>query len=165
MAFNRYILLWKTSIIDVWLAYKSFLSRISTLINYTMWSSNLLSAPSSFFFLSAPAFFIVQVFQNPDFSGSRFFWDQVFKGPDFFWVRVSLGPGFSWSGSRIWVQVLEVANQNSFVFNKIYFHYITFFHDIKIYFYSIKINLYSIKYIFIISLFIMTSKYSFLQSK
>ena len=42
---------------------------------------------------------------------------------------------------------------NNFVFNKRYFHYISFFHDINIYFHSIKTNLYSTKYIFIISPF------------
>ena len=78
------------------------------LINYVMWSSNI------FFFLhpaisrafhspgfSEPRFFRVQVFQGPGFSGSRFFRVQVFQGPD---------PG-SGSGSRVWVQVSEVANQ------------------------------------------------------
>ena len=80
------------SIIDVRLAYKSFLSRFSMLINYTMWSSNLFCCIQLF-----PSFFWVQVFLGPDFSGFRFFWVQVFQGS---------GPG---SGSRAWIQVLEVA--------------------------------------------------------
>ena len=97
------------------------------LINYTMWSSNLFFCIQSF-----PAFFIVHNFQSPDFSGSRFFSVQVFQDPDFsgsrfFLVHVfldpgfsgsiffrihvqDLGPGFSGSGSKVWVQVLEVAN-------------------------------------------------------
>ena len=56
---------------------------------------------------------------------------------------------------------------NNFVFNKTYFHYITFFHDIKIYFHSIKTNLYSIKYIFIISPFFpwYQNIFSFSQNK
>ena len=79
------------------------------LINHTMWSSNLF-----FFFLLFPAFFIVEVFQSPGFSGSRFFRVQVFQstvfsGPRFFRVQIFQGPGFSGSGSRVWVQVLEVA--------------------------------------------------------
>ena len=85
------------------------------LINYTMWSSNLFCCIQLF-----PALFIVQDFQGPDFSGSRFFWVPVFPSPGFsssrfFWVQVFLGPGFS--GSRIFrarVQVLEV----SFFMNK-----------------------------------------------
>ena len=82
MACNRYILSWKTSIIDVRLAYKSFLSRFSMLINYTMWSSNLFCCIQLF-----PTFFIVQDFQicqGLGFSESRIFWVQVFQG---------LGPG------------------------------------------------------------------------
>ena len=39
-------------------------------------------------------------FQGPGFSESRFFRVQVFQGP-----------GFSGSGSRVWVQVLEIANK------------------------------------------------------
>ena len=59
-----------------------------------MWSSNLFCCIQLF-----PAFFIVQVFQNPDFSGSGFFWIQVFQGPGFsgskfFRLRVQvIGPG------------------------------------------------------------------------
>ena len=67
-----------------WLA--SFLSRFSMLINYTIWSSNLFFCIRLF-----PAFFIVQNFQSPDFSRSRFFRVQ------FFWVQVFLGPGCSGS--------------------------------------------------------------------
>ena len=70
------------SIIDVRLAYKSFLSRFSMLINYTMWSSNLFCCIQLF-----PTFFIVQDFQicqGLGFSESRIFWVQVFQG---------LGPG------------------------------------------------------------------------
>ena len=60
------------------------------LINYTMWSSNLL-------FLH-PA--VSRVFHSPGFSGSRFFRVQIFLGPGFsgstfFRVRVQgLGPRF-----------------------------------------------------------------------
>ena len=68
------------------------------LINYTMWSSNL------FFFFSHPA--VSRVFYSPGFSETRFFRVQVFR------VQVFLSPGFQGpgpeSGSRIWVQVLEV---------------------------------------------------------
>ena len=48
----------------------------------------------------------------PGFSGSRFFRVQVFQGPGFsgskFFRVQDPGPG-SRSGSRVWVQVLEVA--------------------------------------------------------
>ena len=44
MSFNRYILSWKTSFLNVRLVCKSFISRFSILINYAMWSSNLFSA-------------------------------------------------------------------------------------------------------------------------
>ena len=52
-------------------------------------------------------------------------------------------------------------NQNKFVLNKIYYHCITFFHDIKIYFYSIKINLYSVKKYFYHITFSRSSKIYF----
>ena len=48
------------------------------------------------------SFFRAQVFQGPDFSESRFFRAQVFQDP-----------GFSGSGSRVWVQVLEVAQKDA----------------------------------------------------
>ena len=51
---------------------------------------------------SGSRFFRVQVFQSPGFSGSRFLRVQVFQGP---------GPG-----SRVRVQVLEVAVLFTFVF-------------------------------------------------
>ena len=98
--------MWKTSIIDARLAYKSFLGRFSTLINYTMWSSN-------FFFCIwlFPAFFIVQNFHSPDFSESSFFRVQVFlipgfSGSRFFRVQFFQGPGFSGSESRGRIQSL-----------------------------------------------------------
>ena len=81
-----------------WFAYKSLLSRFSVLINYNMWSSNHFSTSSRFPRFTGSRFFRVQVFQGPGFSRSRFSWVQVFHGP-----------GFSGSGSRVWVQVLEVA--------------------------------------------------------
>ena len=95
MAFNRQILLWKTSIINVRLAYKSFISRFLTSINYTMLSFNLFFCIQLF-----PTFFIFQVFQSPDFSGPKYFRVQVFQGPGFFesrffWVQVFQSPGFS----------------------------------------------------------------------
>ena len=71
-----------------------------------MWSSDLFFCIQLF-----PTFFTVQVFQSPDFSGSRFSRVQVFQGPGFsesrfFWVQVFQGPGFS--GSRFfWVQVFQ----------------------------------------------------------
>ena len=79
-------------------------SVISMLINFTMWSSNF------FFFCIqlSPAFLIVQVFQSPGFSGSSFSRVQVFLSPSFSGSRVFQGPGPG-SGSRVWVQVLEVA--------------------------------------------------------
>ena len=63
---------------------------------------------------SEPRFFRIQVFQGSGFSDYSFFRAQVFQGPDFsgsrfFRVQAFLGPGFSGSGSRVWVQVLEVA--------------------------------------------------------
>ena len=63
-------------------AYRSLLNRFSVLINYIIWSSNHCSTPSCF----------------PRFSGSRFLRVQLFQDP-----------GFLGSGSRIWIQVLEVA--------------------------------------------------------
>ena len=95
MAFNRQILLWKTSIINVRLAYKSFISRFLTSINYTMLSFNLFFCIQLF-----PTFFIFQVFQSPDFSEPKYFRVQVFQGPGFFesrffWVQVFQSPGFS----------------------------------------------------------------------
>ena len=142
MAFNRQIPMWKTYIRDVRLAYKSFTDRFLPSINYTMLSSNLFFCIQLF-----PTFFIVQVFQSPDFSESKFFMVKVFQGPGFsgsrcfrvqvflspdfsasrffrvqvfqgpgfsgsifFWVQVFPGTGFSGSGSRVWVQVLEVAS-------------------------------------------------------
>ena len=68
-------------------AYKSFLNRFSVLINYIMWSSNHFLHPT-----------VSHIFQGPGFLGSRFFKVQVFQGQ-----------GFSGSGSKIGVQVLEVA--------------------------------------------------------
>ena len=44
-------------------------------------------------------FFRIHAFQGPGFSSSWFFWVQVFQAPC-----------FSGAGSRVWVQVLEVAN-------------------------------------------------------
>ena len=69
------------------------------LINYIMWSSNLLLF---FFFWGGvciqlfPMFFIVQVFQSPGFSGSRFSRVHV-QGP---------GPGFG--SSRKWMHIKYV---------------------------------------------------------
>ena len=61
-----------------------------------------------------------------------------------------------------WYQNTFLFNQNKFVFNKVYFHYITFYNNIKIHFYSIKINLYSIRNILIIDLiFFYSSKMFF----
>ena len=79
MACNGQILLWKTSIIDVGLAYKSVLSRFSMLINYTMW------------YLINSVFFMVQIFQSQDFQVSRIL---GFSRSRFLRDRVqSLGPG------------------------------------------------------------------------
>ena len=78
-----------------WFAYKFLFSRFSVLISYNMWSSNHFSISSCFPCFSESRFFRVQVFQGPGFSrsGSR--------------VRVQVqGP---WSGSRVRVQLLEVA--------------------------------------------------------
>ena len=47
--------------------------------------------------------FKVQVFQSPDFSGSRFFRVQVFQGPGL--------SGFRFFRDQAQVQVLEVAKQ------------------------------------------------------
>ena len=54
---------------------------------------------------SGSRFFRVQVFQGPGCSGFRFFVGPGFSG---------LGPGFSGSGSKIQVQVLEVAFMKRF---------------------------------------------------
>ena len=113
---------------DVGLAYKSFFSRISMSINYIMWSSNLFFLWIQLF----PALSIVQVFQGPGFSGSRFFWVQVFQGPGFsgsrfFWVQVLQGPGFSGSWSRVWVQILEVVD-----LSEVYSEHFFFFYNIFI---------------------------------
>ena len=107
---------------------KSLLSRISVLINYTMQSSNHCSTTSCFpRFLWSRFFrvqyFKVQVFQTPDFCGSRFFRVQVFQSSR-----------FSGSGSKVRVQVLEVAgkkckclkNGNDFEYKiKSIFHYLS----------------------------------------
>ena len=61
-----------------------------------------------------------------------------------------------------WYQNIFSFNQNKFVFNKIYFHYITFFHDTKINFHSTKINFYSVRNIFIIYIFFIQVKYIFI---
>ena len=68
-----------------------------------MWPSNLIFCNQLF-----PAFFIVQVFQGPDFLESMFFRLHVFQGPGFsesgfsgsmfFQVQVFPGPGFSGPG-------------------------------------------------------------------
>ena len=107
---------------------KSLLSRISVLINYTMQSSNHCSTSSCFpRFLWSRFFrvqyFKVQVFQTPNFCGSRFFRVQVFQSSR-----------FSGSGSKVRVQVLEVAgkkckclkNGNDFEYKiKSIFHYLS----------------------------------------
>ena len=107
---------------------KCLLSRISVLINYTMQSSNHCSTSSCFpRFLWSRFFrvqyFKVQVFQTPDFCGSRFFRVQVFQSSR-----------FSGSGSKVRVQVLEVAgkkckclkNGNDFEYKiKSIFHYLS----------------------------------------
>ena len=64
-----------------WFAYKSLLSRFSVLISYNMWSSNHFSISSCFPCFSGSRFFMVQVFQGPDFSLSQ----SRVQGP---------GPGF-----------------------------------------------------------------------
>ena len=53
-------------------AYKSLLNRFSVLINYIMWFSNHCSTSSCLPRFSGSRFFLVQVFQSPGFSGSRF---------------------------------------------------------------------------------------------
>ena len=112
---------------------KSLLSRISVLINYTMQSSNHCSTSSCFprflwsrfsgFRFFRVQYFKVQVFQTPDFCGSRFFRVQVFQSSR-----------FSGSGSKVRVQVLEVAgkkckclkNGNDFEYKiKSIFHYLS----------------------------------------
>ena len=90
------------TIFPEWLAYKSL---HSVLINCTMWSSYLSSSSSCFPRWSWSRFFRVQVFWGPAFSGPSFFRVQVFQGPAF------SGSSFSGSGSRVRVQVLEVAIQ------------------------------------------------------
>ena len=70
-----------------------------------MWSSYLSSSSSCFPRWSWSRFFRVQVFWGPAFSGPSFFRVQVFQGPAF------SGSSFSGSGSRVRVQVLEVAIQ------------------------------------------------------
>ena len=53
-------------------------------------------------------FFMFQTFQGPRFLGSRFFWVQVYQSPD-----------FSGSGSRVWVQVLEVGQKIKSCLNQV----------------------------------------------
>ena len=83
----------------------------SVLINCTLWSSYLFFCIQLFpTFSMVPSFsesmfFMVQVFQGPGFSGSRFFRIHMFR------VQVFLGPGPG-PRSRIWVQVLEAAMKN-----------------------------------------------------
>ena len=117
MAFNSKILSWKTSIIDVRLAYMSFLSRISMLIDYIIWSSNLFFFASSCF----TCFFIVQVFQSSSFSGSRFFRVQDFQGPGFSesrFFRVCVQGPSSGSWSRVRVQGLGPGFRSSHLFEQ-----------------------------------------------
>ena len=88
-----------------WVAYKSFLSRFSVLIDNTMWFTIQ-------FFFWHPA--ISNVIHGPGFSGTMFFRIQLFQGRSFFKVQIFQGQvftfqGFSRFGSRIRVQVLEVA--------------------------------------------------------
>ena len=52
-------------------AYKSLLNSFSVLINYIMWSSNHFSTSSCFLSFLGFTIFRVQVFQFPDFPGSR----------------------------------------------------------------------------------------------
>ena len=127
MTFNRQILLWKTSIIDVRLACKSFISRFSMLINFTMWSSNRFFCNQLFPAFFRNGLFRVQVFQGPGFSESgfsesRFFRVQVFLSQvflssgfsesRFFRVQVFLSPVFSGS-SFFWVLGLDPGFRSS----------------------------------------------------
>ena len=94
-------------------AYKSLLSRFSVLLSYNMCSSNHFSTVSRFPCFSRSRFFSVQVFQCPSFSVSRFFRVQVSQGPGFSSSRFFRVQVFQCSvpGSRVWVQVLEVAHK------------------------------------------------------
>ena len=127
MTFNRQILLWKTSIIDVRLACKSFISRFSMLINFTMWSSNRFFCNQLFPAFFKDGLFRVEVFQGPGFSESgfsesRFFRVQVFlrqvflssgfSESRFFRVQVFLSPVFSGS-SFFWVLGLDPGFRSS----------------------------------------------------
>ena len=90
-----------------WLAYKSLLSRSSVLLNYTICSSNHFSASSFFPRFSWSRILSILVFQGPRFLGYRFFRLRNF------WIQVFQGSGFFGSGSRFWVQILEVAIQRT----------------------------------------------------
>ena len=62
-------------------------------------------------------------FQGPGFLGSRFFRVHIclgpgFSGSKFFRVQVFLGQDFSRSGSRVRVQVLEVAKINKYMWRR-----------------------------------------------
>ena len=61
----------------------------------------------------------------------------------------------------IWHQNILLFTWYKFAFNKTYFHYMTFFHVIKIYMYSIKINLCSTRNIFIVCIFFCSSNIFF----
>ena len=61
-----------------------------------------------------------------------------------------------------WYQNKCLFNQNKFVFNKIYFHYINFFMISKYIFFSVKINLYLVRKIFLIYIFFHSNKFIFL---
>ena len=57
-------------------------------------------------------FFMIKVYERPDFSGSRFFWVQVFLGPGFpesriFWVQVFQGPGPVFTSSHFEVYQIK----------------------------------------------------------
>ena len=82
-------------------AYKSFLNRLSVLINYIVWSSNHFFTSSCFLNFLGSRLFRVQVFQRLGFSRSMFFRVMVFQSP-----------GFSGSRSRVRVLVLEAALWN-----------------------------------------------------
>ena len=78
------------------------------LIKHNSLQSNIFFNLIFFPGFSGSRLFKIQVFQGPGFSGSRFFRVRV-QGP---------GPG---SGSRVWVQVLEVA---IFDIEKMFMYYI-----------------------------------------
>ena len=82
--------------------------KASTTIFSDGWLTSLFSA-NKLYYVVFLSFFCIQLFATS-------FIVQVFSGSGFFRVQVFQCPGFSGSGSRVWVQVLEVAPSDRYLF-------------------------------------------------